>query len=513
MTPHTSYTKTFFVLLFVAILTGCNSSDQGEDKIRIAVASFSHETCTFCPNPTGITEWEFYGPPQRGPEVLASGDYIRGFVSRCNEYGGTELIGIYSPRGAKGGSSGSWITREAFEKYSRGMAEDLANAGKLDGLFLALHGAMAVTGIPKPEAELVRRLREVIGDIPIFITLDLHANEDHELSDATDAVFITKRYPHYDSGLQGERAARILIRTIRGTYQPVMATRKPGVITPSVFQWTGESPAMEIMERARRWEARVPDLFVSVAFGFAYADVPDVGATVMVVANNDQELADRVADDMNDYIWRVRESFAGKRLPETEEGVAKAIQTVREGQTPVVIGDHSDRSGNATHILEELIKQKGSNFCIATISDSLAINALINKDSQVGDEVQIQVGGYGDAFAGNPVTIEGTLSYFEEYSRFDNVAVIRFPENNWLIITPLLHQVTSTRIFEPLGINLEELDIIVLKSRVHFRRGYYENGFAKSIILIDAPGMGPADLTNLKYTNIPDNLYPLNKPL
>ncbi len=511
MMSPASYTKTFLVLLLVTILTGCNSVDQSKDKIRIAVASFSHETCTFCPNPTGIAEWEYYGPPQRGSEVLTSGEYIRGFVSRCNEYGGTELIGIYSPRGAKGGSSGSWITREAFEKYSRGMAEDLANAGEIDGLFLALHGAMAVTGIPKPEAELVRRLREVVGDIPIFITLDLHANEDRELSDAADAVFITKRYPHYDAGLQGERAARILIRTLRGTYQPVMATRKPGVITPSVFQWTGESPAMEIMERARRWEARVPDLFVSVAFGFAYADVPDVGATVMVVANNDQELADRVADDMNDYIWRVRESFAGKKLPKTVEGVKQAIQSVREGKTPVVIGDHSDRSGNATHILEELIKQKGSNFCIATISDSLAIHDLINKDSRVGDEVQIQVGGYGDAFAGNPVKIEGTLTFFGGYSRFDNVAVIRFPENNWLILTPLLHQVTSTGIFEPLGINLEELDIIVLKSRVHFRRGYYENGFAESIILIDAPGMGPADLTNLNYTNIPDNLYPLNQ--
>jgi microcystin degradation protein MlrC len=491
--------------------TAANLDGQDEKKVRIAIASFSHETCTFCPTPTGIAEWEYYGPPQRGNEVLNSGDYIRGFVSRCDEYGGIDLIGIYSPREAKGGSSGSWITREAFEKYSKGMAEGLANAGKLDGLFLSLHGAMAVTGIPKPEAELVRRLRKVVGDIPIVVTLDLHANEDHELSDAADAVFITKRYPHYDAGMQGERAARILIRTIRGTYQPVMATRKPGVITPSVFQWTGENPAMEIMERARRWEARVPDLFVSVAFGFAYADVPDVGATVMVVANNDQETADRVADDMNDYIWRVRESFAGKKLPKTEEGVTMAIQAAIKGKTPVIIGDHSDRSGNATHILEELIEQKGRNFCIATLSDSLAINGLISKGLHTGDKVQIRVGGYGDAYAGNPVQVEGTLSYLEKYNRFQRVAVIHFPENNWLILTPLLHQVTSTRIFEPLGINLEELDIIVLKSRVHFRRGYYENGFAKTIILIDAPGMGPADLTTLEYKNIPDNLYPLNQ--
>lgn len=221
MKPPAFLTFPFVVFFFVTIMTGCIDIDQGEDKIRIAVASFSHETCTFCPTPTGVAEWEYYGPPQRGDEVLNHGEYIQGFASRCNEYGGTELIGIYSPRGAKGGSSGSWITREAFEKYAQGMAEDLSNAGKIDGLFLSLHGAMAVTGIPKPEAELVRRLRKVVGDIPIVVTLDLHANEDQELSDAADAVFITKRYPHYDSRLQGERAARVLIRTIRGTYHPV----------------------------------------------------------------------------------------------------------------------------------------------------------------------------------------------------------------------------------------------------------------------------------------------------
>jgi microcystin degradation protein MlrC len=159
-------------------------SRTAEPPIRLGVATFSHETCTFCPQPTGIAEWEFYGPPVRGSEVLRAGGYIRGFADAAREYGGVELVGISSPRDAKGGSSGSWVTAEAFDKYTAGMAEDLNKAGQLDGLYLALHGAMAVTGVPKPEAEIVRRLRKAVGQIPIFITLDLHANEDRELSDA-----------------------------------------------------------------------------------------------------------------------------------------------------------------------------------------------------------------------------------------------------------------------------------------------------------------------------------------
>ena len=94
------------------------------------------------------------------------------------------------------------------------------------------------------------------------------------------------------------------------------------------------------MERARQWEDRAADAFVSVAYGFAYADVPDVGATVMVVTNDDQKLADEIADDMADYIWRVREPFAGQTLPETEEGVALAISAALVGKMPVHHGAH-----------------------------------------------------------------------------------------------------------------------------------------------------------------------------
>lgn len=492
--------------LFVFLLSQCRKETPQEQNFRIAVATFSHETCTFCPGATTIEDWEYYGPPTR--DILGSQrGYIGGFKTACEEYGGVELVGIRSPRNARGGSSGSWITQEAFDKYTQGFAADLRELGPFDGVYLALHGAMAVTGIPKPEAEIVRRIRKVVGDIPIMVALDLHANEDQELSDAADAVFIIKRYPHYDTTLIGEHAARVMIKTLRDQYHPVMATRKPGVITPSVFQGTGVSPAMEIMERARRWECQFPDVYVSVAFGFAYADVPDAGAVVMIVANNDQELADTIAADMSNYIWRMRESFAGKRLPKTREGVALALQAVREKRIPVVIADHSDRTGGSSHILKEMMNQGAKNFCIATLRDENALK-WIETNAKVGDAVSLKVGGYSDQFAGDPVRINGRVTFMGAYGR-DSVAVLGFGENNHIILTPQLHQVTGTEIYPALGIDLAGIDIFVLKSRVHFRRGYYETGFAGAIFEVDAPGLGPADLTTLPYENIPKDLYPV----
>jgi microcystin degradation protein MlrC len=497
-------------------LAGCGRTAGGGaaaaelKPLRIAVATFSHETCTFCPDPTGVAEWEFYGPPVRGEAVLKEGGYIGGFVRAAHEYDNLQLVGVLSPRDAKGGSSGSWLTREAFDKYSNGIAGDIGKTGPYDGVYLALHGAMAVTGVPKPEAELARRVRAVVGPkVPIFVTLDLHANEDRELSDAANGVLIIKRYPHYDASLQGERALRLMLRTIKGDFKPTMATRKPGVLTPSVYQGTGTSPSMEIMERARIWEERTRDVYVSVAYGFAYADVPDVGATVMVLTNGDQKLADRIADDMSDFIWKKREAFAGKTLPKTEEGVRMAVAAAKAGKVPVVVADHSDRTGNSTWILAELIKQKAKNFCITTLSDARALEAL--KGKKVGDRVTTAVGGWAEQTSGKPVTIDGTLEWMGKYEQMEPVAVIAFGDNNRVILTPVLHQVTDPGIFKPLGIDLARQEIIVLKSRVHFWRGFVEDGLAKTVIQVDAPGLGPADVASIAYKNAPRTLYPIDR--
>jgi len=119
--------------------------------------------------------------------------------------------------------------------------EDLRAAMPVDGVYLALHGALAVRNVRRPEAELARRVREVMGPgVPIAGSFDLHGNEDEEFLRWADFSFVTKRYPHYDTRIQGERSARLIISTARGEYTPTTVTRKPGIITPTVVQWTGQ---------------------------------------------------------------------------------------------------------------------------------------------------------------------------------------------------------------------------------------------------------------------------------
>ncbi len=491
--------------------------------MRIAVASFSHETCTFCPTPTTVEDFEWGGVP-RGEAVLneARGvsTYINGFIKIADQEPDFELVGILDASRSRGGSSGSWLTQDCFNTYTHGIAEGISAAGEIDGVLLALHGAMAVSGIAKPEAEIVRQVRAVVGDKPIMVTLDLHANEDRELTDVADGVFILKTYPHVDMEGIAEVAARCMVETVRGNLKPTMALRKPGIITPSVFQGTSTYPSQDIMDRARMWEQKEKDVHcVSVAYGFAYADVPDVGATVVVVTDDNPDLAERVAQDMSDVIWNLREPFAGKTLPKTPAGVAQAIAAVQANKVPVIIADHSDRMGDSTHILQELIAQNARHVCLASIADEKAIQEL-QATAKVGDEVTLKVGGHTTEWAGTPADISGTVTFLGDCTftlvgpmsrgatkRLGTVAVLRFYDDNNLIITPTLFQLLDDAVPRAVGLNPETIDILAIKSRVHFRAFYEE--VAGEIIEIDAPGLGPADLSQHHYENIPNDLYPL----
>nr|AIF10287.1 hypothetical protein [uncultured marine thaumarchaeote KM3_44_H07] len=328
-------------------------------------------------------------------------------------------------------------------------------------------------------------------------------------------AFITKRYPHYDSYLQGERSARALVRIAKGLYTPTTATRKPGVITPTVLQWTGHSPSMDIMERARRWESRERDVYISVAYGFPWADVPDVGATVHVMTNGDQILADRIADDMSDFIWRVREGLFGDIPARPEVATNRAVTAFVEGQTPIVLADYSDRSGDSTFTLQQVVEKPMSGVLVATIRDENVIEALVASNAQSGDLFSMEVGGFAAPSSGDPVKVDGTLTYFGPAFRYPQVAVVDFGDRNTVIITPALKQVIWLEEIEFGPLDPNDYDVFVLKSRVHFRRGFDESGYAKTIILVDAPGpfVGTNALEALPYENVTlTDHYPYGTP-
>jgi microcystin degradation protein MlrC len=291
------------------------------------------------------------------------------------------------------------------------MIAELKASEPFDGVYLCVHGAMGVRGVLRPEADLARRVREVVGPKAfIAATFDLHGNEDEEFLKHADMAFAVKYFPHYDGYLQGERAARTLVRAIRGDYKPAHVTIKVPIISPTVLQWTGASPWMDLVQRALIWEATEPDVYINVFFGFPFADVPDVGMTIQVLTNGNQELAARIGRDMAATAWRHRQALLSSTKVHTiPDGVALARQAAQRGETPGVLADHSDRSGSATFLLREIVAQDLSHTLIATITDASATAKLKARGAKAGDAFDMEVGGLVDESAGQPVRIQGTI--------------------------------------------------------------------------------------------------------
>jgi microcystin degradation protein MlrC len=502
--------KIVFILLIQLMIMSCTGT---ESDFRVAVIRYQHETCTFCPGgDTEIEDWTRIRPVLQGDEVLDSGPYIRGFVKQSREFDDMELVGITSPFLVFGGSSRSWNSLESFEHFMGLILEDLHSKMPVDGVYLSLHGALAVRDIPRPEAEIARRVRGLVGpEVPIVATFDLHGNEDEEFLKWADGAFVVKRYPHYDSYIQGERASRFLRLVMKGDYIPTTATRKPPIITATVLQWTGRSPSMDIMERARRWEARIPGVYVNVFYGYPWSDVLDVGAAVHVITHNDQALADRIADDMSDFFWQCRKEFAHGDFPMPDEAVARTTLAVAEGQVPVVLADYSDRMGDATWVLQELIEKQVGGVLYACLRDEHVLSVLSDREAEAGDPFDMKVGGFTGEQAGNPVRIQGTIRYFGSAWSYDRVAAIECGQGNMIIITPAYEQVTTVDRLKIGPIEPDAFDVFVLKSRIHFRRGFDETGYGRTIIVVDSPGpwVGTTRLDALDYQFAPiDKLYP-----
>lgn len=496
--------------------------------MRLAVLQFTHETVTFLPNDTTREDFTYPGSPASGPDLLATDPkgYMGGFVQVAGEHRGVELVGIASPLWPRTGTASGWITADAYAHFVHAMLAELREQGPVDGVYMALHGAMAVRGVPRPEADLARQVREAVGQQAVIAaTFDLHGNEDAAFLDHADMSFAVKYFPHYDGHLQGQRAARMLIRAVRGDYRPAHRTLKVPILSPTVAQWTGAPPWSDLVQRALVWEAREPDLFVNVFFGFPWGDAPDGGMTVQTTTNGDPGLAARAAQDIAAFAWRNRKALvAAAEIHTIADGVRLAREAVADGATPIVLADHSDRSGQATWLLREILAQGLGRCLVATIASAETIAALVARGAGPDDPFDAAVGGGADPSAGDAIRVTGTVlrvvaapapGVAGSGGGGGHWVSVRLAAGNVLVLSPQLAQVVEPAELWGLGLDPADYDVVAIKSRVHFRRGFDDSGYARTILLVEPPEpfLGTTRLDRLPYAHMrAADFYPYGNP-
>jgi microcystin degradation protein MlrC len=311
-----------------------------------------------------------------------------------------------------------------------------------------------------------------------------------------------------------------MLATLRGEIKPVTAIAKPGLVVPSVFSATSTSPAKDIISRLREWEQRSGVVDVSVFFGFAWSDVHQLGMSAVAVTDDDPELAQEIVTDLAQLAWKNREGLTrGKHLYTVRDGVALAIKKAEHASKPIIILDHADRTNDTTFVLRELLKQKAQNAALPLFKDPKAVRAC--SEAGVGNTVEVNVGAGTGWRDGGPVKVKGKVLWVGEgkyigtgpmrkglHADHGPTAIMKI-DGVWLQLTTFGSSLIDEDPIIQFGYKPSDFDIIVTKSKTHFRAVYEKVG--EEIIIVDAPGQCPADLSVFQYKNVPSDVYPITK--
>jgi microcystin degradation protein MlrC len=482
--------------------------------MRLIVGGIMHETHTFSAEPTTL---ESLSVVARGEELLAFAGVnhsLGGVIDGCRELG-IELAPTFFADGISTGTP----DRQTFEGLLGELCARIAGALPADGVVLTLHGAMVAEDFPDAEAEIVRRVREIVGStLPIAVTLDLHANIGQAMVDRVNVITTYDTYPHVDAAERAKEAVALLARTIRGEIRPTMALAKPPLMPAPQAMATAAGPFKTIFDRAFAMERSGQALTVTVAGGFAYADVPQAGVSFLVTTDDDPALARRLADELAALAWSLRREMVIHNTPPAA-AVAEAIAFPDGPVMLVDVGDNigGGTPGDGTVLLAELLKQNAQDAVIV-VSDAEA--AMAAHRAGVGATVYLLVGGKTDRFHGDPVPVTGRVRLLS-----DGRWVHEGPENAGvpvemgptavvrcggvdLVLTSRKSMPGDQQQLKAVGIGPPRQHIIVVKAAVRWRGGF--EAIAKHAVFADTPGLGSVDLRRFPYQNIRRPIFPLD---
>lgn len=469
---------------------------------RVGILGFLHESNTFLGVPT---RWEdFASTSMTTGEALrqhwlAAHHEIGGFFEGCAAEGLDAIPGFSTyavPSGA--------IATEDFERIANALVGALDTMGSLDALLVALHGATVGETHRDADGEILRRLRARLGpDLPIVVTLDLHANVSRQMVDFATAIVAYRSNPHLDQRARGAEAARLLAARLRGEINPVMAFAAPPLAVPIAVQKTSELFLFRDLEELLQWPGI---LSASVCLGFYYADVEEMGTSFLAVADGDQALANRAVEYLASRAWARREDLIA-RLPAPAEAVAAAMVAPAK---PVVLMDIGDNVGGGSAadslvLFEECLRQGARNALVVLHAPAQVERCLA---AGIGSPVNL-------GFCAGHVKLLSDGRFTERKVRHGGwmhcdqglTAVVETAENHTVILTTRRMAPMSLEQVRSVGVIPETKDILIVKGVVAPQAAYRE--VAAEIVLVDTPGPTANDPASFTYQHRRRPMFPM----
>lgn len=485
--------------------------------MRIATLGLSHESNTYAPVPASLDRWLAAGPVAGDALVaaFAESDATPGGYLELAADPDIEVVPLMHYRLTPMNA----ITAEAYDKMVGHMLSELEQQGPWDAVLIDLHGAAVSEDYRDADGETLRRVRSLLGPgVPVGVTFDMHGNVSQKMIDNATVVNTYMTNPHLDPRIRGRQVADLIVQTVRGEITPVMALEMPPVAINILRQGTSDSPMKELVAFAHEQATRPGVLSVSVAEGFPYADVEEMGMAFLAVTDGDPSLAAEIAKVCAAEAWKVRAELEGDGVP-IDDALKRAAAAT---SYPVVLLDVGDNvgggsPGDSTHVLAAA-QRLGIRDLFHSLCDPGAVAAC--KEAGVGASVELEVGGKTDDLHGSPVSITGTVRLLDD-GKFEDPgathggfrfydaghrAVVETSDGHTVLLNSRPLGNTSRQELISAGIDPLTQPIIVAKG-VHSPRGAFEP-IAAEMIWTNSPGCTSADLSGLAYQHRRRPMFP-----
>ncbi|TWT13919.1 M81 family metallopeptidase [Reyranella sp. CPCC 100927] len=489
---------------------------------RVLIAQFMHETNTFSKLPTTLDDyrrtWLVYGN-ELGERFRGTKSEIGGLLDAAETYGWTLV-----PALAANATPSGKLTPETWQTIRDGIVGAVRNAGKLDGICLACHGAAVTETSDDPEGELLEAIRAIVGpDLPITMTLDLHANVTDRMARLASALISYRTYPHIDQYERSQQAAALVQSMMEGKTKAQCLVLQPACMVGADHgRTTQPGPMRDLLAKADAFEKEPGINVVSVQAGFMPSDISNVGPSIAVSYDPGAEKrAQEIARQLCQEIWD-RRAEETVHLLTVEDAIAKAkVHDAAKG--PLVIADGTDNPGggaygDATRVLKALIDTGIQGAAVGTIFDPAAVQAAIK--AGVGNTVTVDLGGHHDPAFGAPLTVTASVRLLSNGAFINDgpmgkgvarsmgaTAVLRIGGVDVVTISNRL-QTTDLQVFLSQGIDPTRCRVLVVKSIQHFRAAYAP--IAGEVVVVDSGALCSPDATRFAYTKLRRPVWPLD---
>jgi microcystin degradation protein MlrC len=492
--------------------------------MRIGILGLLHESNTFVAQPTLLER--FHEDLWLCGEAVIdrmSGSHheLGGFIDGIHQSTGNaaRCVGLFAARATPSGP----IEAAAFDQLMRQIESAIADHLPLDGLLVAAHGAAVSQVHPDADGHWLGQVRQQVGSgVPIIATLDPHANLSPAMVAACDALIAYRTNPHLDQRRQGELAAQLLLATLAGKVRPAMAASFLPLAINIERQGTDDTPLRELLEAADRQLELPAVLSNSLLLGFPYADVPEMGAAVLTVTDADPPLAQRLADQLAERLWSVRQQLEGSLL-----GVEAALDLCQlHADERICLLDMGDNVGGGSAadgtLLAAALHRRRLGPAFVSLFDPAAVECC--RRAGRGTRIALSVGGHTDDRHGPPLELSVTVQSLVE-GRFRELqprhgGITEFDQGATAMVeaddSPLTIMLTSKRMVPfslqqliGCGVDPDRFRILVAKG-VHAPVAAYRE-VCHRFVRVNTPGATCADLHQLDYQHRRRPMFPFDR--